>query len=78
MKGAVKMLVLTRKINQSISLGDDIKITVLSVEGDRVSIGVDAPREVRIFRSELLEGTKNVNRESLVSEFIPLKKRLSE
>ena len=63
------MLVLTRKINQSICLGDDIKVTVLSVEGDRVSLGVEAPRSVRIFRSELLEGTKTVNRESLISEF---------
>lgn len=67
------MLVLTRKINQSISLGDSVKITVLSVEGDRVSIGVEAPKEVRIFRSELLEGTKIVNRESLVSEFVSMK-----
>ena len=63
------MLVLTRKINQSICLGEDIKITVLSVEGDRVSLGVEAPRAVRVFRSELLEGTKTVNRESLISEY---------
>jgi carbon storage regulator len=63
------MLVLTRKVNQSICLGEDIKVTVLSVEGDRVSIGVEAPRVVRVFRSELLEGTKTVNRESLISEF---------
>ena len=63
------MLVLTRKINQSICLGDDIKVTVLNVEGDRVSLGVEAPRTVRIFRNELLEGTKTINRESLISEF---------
>ena len=63
------MLVLTRKTNQSICLGEDIKVTVLSVEGDRVSIGVEAPRAVRIFRSELLEGTKTINRESLISEY---------
>ena len=63
------MLVLTRKTNQSICFGEDIKVTVLSVEGDRVSLGVEAPRAVRIFRSELLEGTKTVNRESLISEY---------
>ena len=63
------MLVLTRKVNQSICLGEDIKVTVLSVEGDRVSLGVEAPRTVRIFRSELLEGTKTINRESLISEY---------
>ena len=68
------MLVLTRKVNQSICLGEDIKVTVLSVEGDRVSLGVEAPRTVRIFRSELLEGTKTVNRESLISEFHTVQK----
>ncbi len=63
------MLVLTRKLNQSITLGENIRITVLSVEGDRVSLGIDAPRDVRIFRSELLEGTKETNQESLSSVF---------
>ena len=61
------MLVLTRKINQSISFGENIRITVLDVEGDRVSIGIDAPKEVRIFRSELIDDTMKQNRESLES-----------
>jgi carbon storage regulator len=61
------MLVLTRKANQSISLGENIRVTVLGVEGDRVSIGIDAPKEVRIFRSELLDDTMKQNRESLAS-----------
>ena len=65
------MLVLTRKLNQSITLGDDIKITVLSVDGDRVSLGIDAPRSVRIFRSELLEATRDFNRESTSSALPP-------
>ena len=67
------MLVLTRKLGQSITLGDDIQITVLAVEGDRVSLGVEAPRAVRIFRSELLTGTKEVNREAASSSIIRLK-----
>ena len=62
------MLVLTRKLSQSITIGENIKITVLSMEGDRVSIGVDAPRDVRVFRSELLEGTRKANRESMHSD----------
>ena len=61
------MLVLTRKINQSITLGDQIKLTVLSIEGDRVSIGIDAPKEIRVFRSELLDGTRQTNREASAS-----------
>lgn len=68
------MLVLTRKVNQSITISDNIKLTVLSIENDRVSIGVDAPREVRIFRSELLEGTRTSNVESFSSQYIPTKK----
>ncbi len=64
------MLVLTRKLNQSITIGENIKISVLSIEGDRVSIGVDAPRDVRIFRSELIEGTKQSNLESLESTMV--------
>ncbi|MDR0380584.1 MAG: carbon storage regulator [Oscillospiraceae bacterium] len=67
------MLVLTRKRNQSISVGDNILITVLGVEADRVSLGVEAPREVRVFRSELLEGTKTVNRDSVGSTLWPLR-----
>lgn len=63
------MLVLTRKLNQSISLGENIKVTVLGLEGDRVSLGIEAPREVRIFRSELIEDTKLSNQESLSSAY---------
>lgn len=67
------MLVLTRKLGQSITLGDNIRVTVLSMEGDRVSLGVDAPREVRIFRSELLDATRQANKESQVSAMVSLK-----
>jgi len=48
------MLVLFRKKKQSIRIGDDIEITVLEVRGDRVRLGIAAPREVRVMRSELL------------------------
>jgi len=59
------MLVLTRKAGQSLTIGDNIKLTLLSIDGDRVSIGVDAPRSVRVFRSELLEETRAANREAV-------------
>lgn len=52
------MLVLTRKTNQSIVIGENIEITVLSVSGDKVRIGIEAPRDIDIFRSEVLEGSK--------------------
>jgi carbon storage regulator len=47
------MLVLTRKSNQSIMIGDDIEITVLSVMGEKVRIGIQAPRDVPVFRDEV-------------------------
>ncbi len=47
------MLVLSRKTNQSIMIGDEIEITVLSVSGEKVRLGVKAPREVPIYRDEV-------------------------
>jgi len=49
------MLVLTRKKGETIAIGDNIQIQVLSVKGGQVRIGVDAPREVRVNREEKLE-----------------------
>jgi carbon storage regulator len=47
------MLVLTRKSNQSIMIGDEIEITVLSIMGEKVRIGIEAPRAVPVFRKEV-------------------------
>lgn len=47
------MLVLTRKKNERILIGGEISITVVEVRGDRVRLGIDAPEDVRIMRSEL-------------------------
>jgi carbon storage regulator len=50
---AYTMLVLTRKSNQSIMIGDDIEVSVLSVMGEKVRIGIQAPREIPVFRKEV-------------------------
>jgi carbon storage regulator len=71
------MLVLTRKVDEAILIGDDIRICVLGVDGDRVSIGVDAPRSMRIFRNELLEETRDMNREAVNSSVNTLEAALS-
>ena len=47
------MLVLTRKANQSIMIGDDIEVSVLAIMGEKVRIGIDAPRSVPVFRKEV-------------------------
>lgn len=47
------MLVLTRKRNQSIMIGDDIEVSVLGVVGEKVRIGIDAPRDIPVFRKEV-------------------------
>jgi carbon storage regulator len=47
------MLVLTRKSNQSIMIGDDIEVSVLAVMGEKVRIGITAPRDVPVFRKEV-------------------------
>jgi len=49
------MLVLTRKREQKIRIGDDVVITVLKVQGDQVSIGIEAPKSLPIVREELLQ-----------------------
>jgi len=55
------MLVLGRKSSESIIIGDNITITILSVDGDRVKIGIDAPSDVSILRQELYEAVKHEN-----------------
>jgi carbon storage regulator len=52
-KEASLMLVLTRKANQSIMIGDTIEVSVLSVLGEKVRLGIQAPRDVPVFRKEV-------------------------
>ena len=52
------MLVLTRKKNESIMLGEEIKITVLDIRGDSIKLGIEAPKELTVLRSELYQAVK--------------------
>ena len=52
------MLILTRKVGESVLIGDDISITVLSVRGNQVKLGVEAPKEVSVHREEIYQRIK--------------------
>jgi carbon storage regulator len=52
------MLVLTRKTNQSIMIGDDVEVTVLAVSRDKIRLGITAPREIPVYRKEVYVSIK--------------------
>jgi len=59
------MLILTRRVNEEIIIGDNIKIAVLNVKGNQVRIGIAAPKEVEVHRAEIyqrIQDSKNGNR----------------
>jgi len=59
------MLVLSRKVGESLLISDNIKINIVSILGDKVTIAIDAPKEIKIMREELLE-TIEANKDSNV------------
>lgn len=58
------MLALSRKMNQSIIINDDIEVTVLEIKGDQIKIGIDAPKSVPIYRKEIYTQIKDSNKEA--------------
>ena len=58
------MLALSRKINESIMIGNDIEITILEVKGDQVKIGIGAPKSIPIYRKELYLQIQESNKEA--------------
>ena len=65
------MLVLTRRLNQSITLGDDIVLTVIEVRGDQVRLGINAPRDMAVHRMEVWLQVQDEKRAALCSENLP-------
>ena len=61
------MLILSRKTNEKIVIGDSITISIIEVRGDQVKIGVDAPRSVKVFRQEVFEAIQNENKAAVVA-----------
>lgn len=73
------MLVLTRKVDQSIIIGDNIKLTVVEIRGDQVKIGIEAPREIPVHREEVYREIQEENRKAAqVSKVSDLAKVMEE
>lgn len=59
------MLVLTRKKNEAIQIGEDIEISVLAIEGDQIKLGISAPKSIDIYRKEIYIDIKKQNSEAV-------------
>ena len=64
------MLVLSRKSEQRIRIGDDIEITIVAISGDNVRIGIEAPKHIKILRSEVYEELCKENKAAMTSQEI--------
>lgn len=65
------MLALTRKLNESIVIGNDIEITLLEVKGEQVKIGISAPKSIPVYRKELYLQIQEANKEAADEQVDP-------
>jgi carbon storage regulator len=56
------MLILSRKVNEKIMIGDDISVSIIEIRGDQVRLGVTAPRNVKVFRREVFDAIRAENK----------------
>ncbi len=62
------MLILTRRSGESLYLGDNIKVTVLSIQGKQIKLGLDVPREMTVYREEIYKRVQEQNKQALESK----------
>ena len=72
------MLVISRKINEKIKIGNDIEITIVSIDKNQVKIGIEAPKNVTILRSELIEQITKENKKAAQTVDINTLKNISD
>ena len=56
------MLILARKVNERIVIGEDVQVSIVDIKGDQVKIGIDAPKSVKVYRYEVFEAIHEQNR----------------
>lgn len=59
------MLVLTRKVGESIMIGDGIEVKIIGIDGDQVKLGIEAPRHIKVHRQEVFEAIQSENKAAL-------------
>ena len=66
--GEVRVLILTRKVGESVLIGDGIKVSILAVKGNQVRVGIDAPKDVSVHREEVRERLEEGKAASMESD----------
>lgn len=66
------MLILSRRVNEKIVIGDDIVVSVVEVRGDQVKLGIDAPRNVKVFRQEVFDAIQEENKKAAAASGLQL------
>jgi carbon storage regulator len=56
------MLILSRKVNEKVVIGDDISVSIIEIRGDQVRIGIDAPKKIKVFRQEVFDAIMEQNK----------------
>jgi len=64
------MLILSRKVNEKVVIGDDITVSIIEVRGDQVRLGIDAPKKIKVFRQEVFDAIMAENKAA--SESVPV------
>ncbi|MFP4509455.1 MAG: carbon storage regulator CsrA [Spirochaetaceae bacterium] len=65
------MLILARKLNERIVIGDTIEVSIVEIKGDQVKLGIAAPREVKVYRHEVYQAIQDENRAASESTTLP-------